>query len=64
MVPVGQHIPTSDEHSLSLDPKSRRFIYTVKRFGKHGRAVALATTTDFYAKNYIGGRFLREKLYR
>ena len=52
MVPVGQFISTSDEHSLSLDPKSHRFIYTVKRFGKHGRAVALATTTNFWDKNW------------
>ena len=51
-VPVGQYIPTSDEHSLSLDPKSHRFIYTVKRFGKHGRAVALATTMNFWDKNW------------
>ena len=51
-VPAGEGIQTSDEQNLSFDWKDHRFIYTVKRFNAHGRAVALATTTDFYARNW------------
>lgn len=51
-VPAGEGIQTSDEQNLSFDRKDHRFIYTVKRFNAHGRAVALATTTDFYARNW------------
>ena len=52
LVRAGLNITTSDEQSLSLDPNTGRFIYTVKRFGSGGRAVALATTTDFYAEKW------------
>ena len=45
-------IETSDEQNLSYDHVSGRFIYTVKRGNKYGRAVALATTTDFYSTNW------------
>ena len=51
-VPAALGIETSDEQNLSYDPVSGRFIYTVKRGNRFGRAVALATTTDFYAPNY------------
>ena len=44
-------IETSDEQNLSFDPESGRFIYTVKRGNQFGRAVALATTGDFYDPN-------------
>ena len=49
-VAAGVGIQTSDEQQLSFDPKRKRFIYTVKRGNAHGRAVALTTTKDFYAK--------------
>ena len=42
-VSAGLNITTSDEQSLSFDPKTGRFIYSVKRFGAGGRAVALVT---------------------
>ena len=51
-VAAGVGIESSDEQGLSLDPKAHRFIYTVKRGNKWGRAVALATTTDFYARDW------------
>ena len=51
-VAAGVGIESSDEQGLSLDPKAHRFIYTVKRGNKWGRAVALATTTDFYARTW------------
>jgi hypothetical protein len=45
-------ITAADEQQLSYDPKSGRFIYTVKRGNQFGRAVALTTTTDFYSENW------------
>jgi hypothetical protein len=45
-------IPTSDEQNLSFDNKTGEFIYSVKRFGKHGRAVAVATTSNFSSSNW------------
>ena len=38
--------------NLSLDTDSGRFIYTVKRGNRYGRAVGLATTNNFYAPTY------------
>ena len=40
-------ISSSDEGNFSYNPKDGLFIHTVKRGGKHGRAVALATSRDF-----------------
>jgi len=47
MVPGVAGVATSDEQNLSFDPESRQFILTVKRGDRHGRAVALATSSDF-----------------
>jgi hypothetical protein len=40
-------IQSSDESNFSFDPSHGRFIHTVKRGGRFGRSVALATSTDF-----------------
>jgi hypothetical protein len=40
-------IQSSDEGNFSFDAEQGLFIHTVKRGGKHGRAVALATSRDF-----------------
>jgi len=40
-------IPSSDEGNFSYDPRERLFIHTVKRGGKYGRSVAIATSRDF-----------------
>ncbi len=40
-------IQSSDEGNFSFDADRGLFIHTVKRGGKHGRAVALATSKDF-----------------
>ncbi len=40
-------IPSSDEGNFSYDPSHGLFLHTVKRPGKYGRAVALATSLDF-----------------
>eukprot|EP01046_Picozoa_sp_COSAG06_P036350 COSAG06_NODE_3998_length_4675_cov_11.970935_4_plen_265_part_00 len=45
-------IERGDEANLSYDQLSGRYIYTVKRGNAHGRAVAVATSTDFDAKNW------------
>jgi hypothetical protein len=50
-VPAASKIPTSDEQNLSFDPVTGQFIYSVKRF-HGGRAVAIATTDDFYSSNW------------
>jgi hypothetical protein len=49
-------IERGDEANLSYDPESGRYIYTMKRFANNtnGRAVAVATTTDFAAQNWTG----------
>ena len=41
------HIPSSDESNFSFNPAEGLFIHTVKRGGKYGRSVALATSRDF-----------------
>jgi len=38
--------------NLSLDPSTGRFVYTIKRGNRYGRAVGLATTTNFYNQSY------------
>jgi hypothetical protein len=40
-------IASSDEGNFSYDAEGGLFLHTVKRGGKHGRAVALATSRDF-----------------
>ena len=40
-------IPSSDESNFSFNPAEGLFIHTVKRGGKYGRSVALATSRDF-----------------
>lgn len=40
-------VQSSDEGNCSFDASQGLFIHTVKRRGKHGRAVALATSKDF-----------------
>eukprot|EP01048_Picozoa_sp_COSAG05_P006789 COSAG05_NODE_458_length_9621_cov_5.309914_1_plen_659_part_00 len=50
-VPGAAKIATSDEQNLSFDSETGEFIYSVKRFA-NGRAVAIATTTDFYASQW------------
>jgi len=47
-------IPSSDEGNFSLDSQRGLFIHTVKRGGKYGRAVALATSTDFETWDDLG----------
>ena len=42
-----EKITSSDEGNFSYDPHAGLFIHTVKRGGKHGRSVALATSHDF-----------------
>ena len=49
---AADHIAAADEQNLSFDPKTGRFVYTVKRGNAFGRAHAVATTTDFYAENW------------
>lgn len=51
-VPGAAKIATSDEQNLSFDNKTGEFIYSVKRFAHSGRAIAIATTTDFYASQW------------
>ena len=52
----GSKVPTSDEQNLSVDksapPGSPRFLYSVKRGGKYGRAVAIATAERFDQKRW------------
>ena len=45
-------VRTSDEQNLSFDSRSGEFIYSVKRTGTHGRAVAIATTRNFSSGNW------------
>ena len=40
-------IPSSDEANFTFDAKDGLYIYTVKRGGKFGRSVAMATSRDF-----------------
>lgn len=40
-------IGSSDEGNFSFDAEGGLFLHTVKRSGKHGRSVALATSQDF-----------------
>ncbi|MEO2045831.1 MAG: hypothetical protein ABGX16_04585 [Pirellulales bacterium] len=40
-------IQSSDESNFSYDPDEGLFVHTVKRGGKYGRAVAIATSLDF-----------------
>ncbi|MEO2031953.1 MAG: hypothetical protein ABGZ35_07690 [Planctomycetaceae bacterium] len=40
-------VKSSDEGNFSFDAERSLFIHTVKRGGVHGRAVALATSSDF-----------------
>lgn len=47
-------IPSSDEGNFTYHPETGLFIHTVKRGGPHGRAVALATSTDFQRWNDLG----------
>jgi hypothetical protein len=47
-------VPSSDEANLSYDPDHGLFIHTVKRGGKHGRAVAIATSRDFKTWTDLG----------
>lgn len=43
----GAKVASSDEGNFSFDADQGLFIHTVKRGGRHGRAVALATSRDF-----------------
>lgn len=47
-------IQSSDEGNFSFDADQGLFIHTVKREGKYGRAVALATSKDFETWNDFG----------
>lgn len=47
-------VPSSDEANLSYDPHQGLFIHTVKRGGKYGRAVAIATSRDFKSWTDLG----------
>lgn len=47
-------IQSSDEGNFSFDADQGLFIHTVKRGGKYGRAVALATSKDFAAWDDFG----------
>lgn len=40
-------VQSSDEGNLSYDPREGLFIHSVKRGGKYGRSVAIATSRDF-----------------
>jgi hypothetical protein len=55
-------IPSSDESNLSYDPNHGRFIHTVKRGGKYGRSVAVATSTDFEKWDDLGVVFQTDKV--
>ena len=47
-------IPSADEANFSYSPSKRLFIVTAKRGGKYGRAVAIATSTDFKTWDDLG----------
>jgi hypothetical protein len=60
----GFNISTGDEQQFSYDPPSGRYIYTVKRWRapfQPERAVAVATTTDFYAATWTGASASRAR---
>ena len=47
-------IASSDEGNFTLSPATGLFIHTVKRGGPNGRAVAIATSTDFTTWTDLG----------
>jgi hypothetical protein len=47
-------IQSSDEGNFSFDAERRLFVHTVKRSGKYGRSVAIATSPDFKTWNDYG----------
>jgi len=47
-------IQSSDEGNFSYDAEGGMYIHTVKRGGKHGRSVALATSRDFETWTELG----------
>ena len=55
-------IQSSDEGNFSFDAEQGLFIHTVKRGGKHGRAVALATSKDFETWDDFGLVFQSDDL--
>ena len=55
-------IPSQDESNFSHNPEAGLFIHTVKRSGPYGRAVAVATSTDFENWTDYGLIFHADKL--
>ena len=55
-------IPSSDEGNFSYDPQHGLYIQTVKRGGPQGRAVAIATSSDFQTWTDHGVVFSADKL--
>jgi len=55
-------IGSSDEGNFTLSPTTGLFIHTVKRGGAHGRAVAIATSTDFRQWTDLGVVFAADDL--
>jgi hypothetical protein len=55
-------VPSSDEANLSYDPDHGTFIHTVKRGGKYGRSVAIATSRDFKSWMDLGVVFQADEL--
>jgi hypothetical protein len=55
-------IQSSDEGNFSFDIENGLFIHTVKRGGKYGRALALATSKDFKTWNDFGLVFQSDDL--
>lgn len=47
-------VSSQDEGNFSFDPLRGLFLHTVKRSGKYGRSVALATSRDFHTWNDYG----------
>jgi len=55
-------IGSSDEGNFTLSPTTGLFIHTVKRGGPNGRAVAIATSTDFRQWTDLGVVFAADDL--
>jgi hypothetical protein len=55
-------IASSDEGNFTLSPTTGLFIHTVKRGGPNGRAVAIATSTDFTTWTDLGVVFAADDL--
>ncbi|MCA9232382.1 MAG: hypothetical protein KDA57_17165, partial [Planctomycetales bacterium] len=55
-------IPSSDEGNFSFDAEQGLFLHVVKRGGKYGRSMALATSHDFETWNDLGVVFEADDL--